>query len=115
MMRQESAASAKGCSAHTQLAPRDGTKLRALYDLFMANKGTPVEVKIFGNSKFGTKTGAAVRLEQLRSFYGMDIRCIKRRGHLPGIWVLAGEWFGPPYVDYVADRLAVLDRKAARQ
>lgn len=96
-MRNASAASAKGYREHTQLRPREGTKLRALYDLLVANKGYPVTVS----------KANKYRLVQLRDFYGLDIIHIsgRGRGHPPIRWLLAGEWFGRTYVDYIADRI----------
>lgn len=114
-MRQESAASAKGSVAHCQLVPREGTKLRVLYDRFMTNKGLPIEMN------FSEEAGRTCRryLHDLRDYYGLDIRCLKRRGGNrcgktpnPSEWVLAGEWFGRTYVDYIAERLAKHDREA---
>lgn len=93
-MRMESAAVAKGKRAPlTQLVPRDGTKVRALYDLLMLNKGLPVDLPLTLLYNSGS-------IEHLRNFYGMDIR---KLGY--GRWVFAGEWFGPTYLDYVADRI----------
>lgn len=112
-MRQESAASVKG-RAHCQLAPREGTKLRTIYDAFYASKGVPID------SPFGLVDGYQRQaIEQLRSFWGLDIRFVpgsnagrRGRGKALGKWVLVGEWFGRTYVDYIADRLAKLDREA---
>lgn len=96
-MRLESAAAAKDQDTGSRnLRPGEGTKLRAVYDLFMANKGLPVQYKANTNSN----------LFQLVNFYGLDIRRIRN-----GRWVLAGEWFGPTYVDYIADRLAAAERE----
>jgi len=67
--------------------PREGTKLRALYDLFQANKGQVVAIN-------RTKhTGR--RFDDLTDFYGLDIQQV-RLGH----WMLVGEWFGEDYVSY---------------
>jgi hypothetical protein len=102
----ESAAVAKNQHAPaTQLRPREGTKLRALYDYLMAHKGEPLHVRLtlFNGDK------QAARLGILRDFYGLDIR---RLGPGYGRWVLAGEWFGTAYRDYIADRLAREERKA---
>lgn len=73
--------------------PREGTKLRSLYDVFQANKGIVIAGG-FGDRRISRK------MEDLRDYYGLDIRRI-RNGH----WVLAGEWFGLKYVDYIAERL----------
>lgn len=73
--------------------PAEGTKLRELYDRFMVQRGKIVT--------FSAGTGAAsVQINQLRDFYGLDIRNVGR-----GRWVLAGEWVGRVYVDYIAERL----------
>ena len=75
--------------------PAEGTKLRSLYDLFMCRKGEVLEdaisVRLKGNGR---------ALADLRDYYGLDIRCIGYRQ-----WVLAGEWFGRVYVDYIAERI----------
>jgi hypothetical protein len=81
-----------------QAAPREGTYLREVYDLFMANKGIAIE--------FTTQRNRRV-IEVLTDFYGLDIRCL-RRGHRhcrKSQWVLAGEWFGRSYQDCIAERL----------
>jgi hypothetical protein len=75
-----------------QSLPREGTKLREIYDLFQANKGLPIAFK---SDPHGT------RVANLINFYGLDLRCIRQ-----GKWVLAGEWFGKVYVDYIAQRVA---------
>lgn len=72
--------------------PREGTKLREVYDLFQANKGRVVHF---------TRPRSSDVIAHLIDFYGLDILCLKR-GH----WVLAGEWFGKIYVDYLAERIA---------
>lgn len=74
------------------LEPRDGTYTRSVYDLFMRSPGKPVEFKV-GKSKIIIRT--------LQDTYGLDIRRLKQ-GHKESksLWVLAGEWFGPVYVDY---------------
>lgn len=75
-----------------------------MFDLLMANKGVPISVRL---SLFEGQrcTGAVIR--DLQDYYGLDIRKIRN-----GEWVLAGEWIGRTYVDYIADHLARLERKA---
>jgi len=97
----ESAASAKGRGVRNP-RPREGTKLRAIHDLFVANKGIPIAFSTSG-------APARARIEQLRNFYGLDIRCLAR-----GRWVLAGEWYGSTYVDYIADVIHKADRRRAQ-
>lgn len=77
--------------APVQAAPREGTKLREVYDLFQANKGRVISF---------TRPAAYIT-ESLTDYYGLDLRCVGYRK-----WVLAGEWFGKIYVDYVSERIA---------
>lgn len=106
-MRLESAAAAKSGFGPTRLVPREGTRLRRMYDLLQANKGLPIDIYLACFE--GVKPGVAgANIEQLQDFYGLDIRKIKY-----GRWVLAGEWFGKVYVDYIADRLREADRDGA--
>lgn len=99
-MRMETAAVAKGQRDHSShLLPAEGTRLRRLYDLFANNKGIVIEgaVTRFDNSRYSLSPA----IEQLRNFYGMDIRKLGYKR-----WVLAGEWFGTTYRDYMADRFS---------
>lgn len=95
-MRCDSAATARG-REFNQLRPREGTRLRATYDLFMANRGVPIDWR------HPDRHGATVA--QLRDFYGLDIRRIG-----PKRYVLAGEWFGKTYIDYISDHLKLHHR-----
>jgi hypothetical protein len=103
MARTSSAGSTKSGQGRRQQKPREGTLLREIYDLFKANEGLPIELNVA--SKFRGNCCAAS--EQLQSIYGLDIRCLYPKcGHRKvSIWVLAGEWFGMDYVDYIARRL----------
>lgn len=94
-MKLESAAAAKGTKGlRSQSRPREGTKTRALYDLFYAHKGELILISAASNG------GSDTRLSQLIDVYGLDIRNIKA-----GCWILAGEWFGRKYVDYIAQKM----------
>lgn len=90
-MRTTSAAQAKGKeTSPRQNAPRPGTAIRVAYDLLQANHGLPVTIR----DPYG------VIKAQLQDIYGLDIRnCGQHR------YLLAGEWFGRVYIDYVAERL----------
>lgn len=68
--------------------PKEGTKIRELYDLFMNNKGKVLDV-VLGSGNHHSK-------EYLMDFYGLDIRCLRY-----GKWCLVGEWDGDKYIDYV--------------
>ena len=74
--------------------PGEGTKLRALYDMFNANRGKIMNIT-FGNSNNGRM------IARLIDEYGCDIRCLKRGGNTkPSKWVFAGEWIDGKYVSY---------------
>lgn len=94
-MRTESPARAKSSKGVLRFVPREGTKLRELYDLLQSRRGLPIEIPI-------TRVFPISSIAQLTDFYGLDIR---RLG--PGYkrWILAGEWFGLEYRDYIAARL----------
>lgn len=101
-MRCQTAAKAKikpGAGAPLQDIPRSGTRLRRLYDLLQANKGAAVVVE-YG----GPALGCDVRC--LTDFYGLDVR-VARQGYRErrSTYILAGEWFGRVYIDYIAERL----------
>jgi hypothetical protein len=97
-MHAETGGTLKGtCLRKLAPYPQDGTRRRELYDVFKANEGIPIRVKL--NHDRGDHTA----ITALRDTYGLDIRLL-RRG--PGAtWVLAGEWFGSEYVDYIAQRI----------
>ena len=99
-MRVKSAYAATHKGGQTlQKIPRPGTKLRELYDLFQMNKGIVIEEPLTMRYNY-------TYFIFLRDFYGLDIRKIgevhKGRGRGTGRWILAGEWFGANYVDYIA-------------
>jgi len=84
-------------------APGNGTKLRANWDVLQANKGVPVELA-------GEPRYIAMQIVQLVDFYGLDIRQVQRGFHggdisRPSLYVLAGEWFGRVYIDYIAEHI----------
>lgn len=74
-----------------QMKPREGTALRGVYDFFISQKGVPIAWK---------RKRGDTNIDRLKDIYGLDIRCLRQ-----GLWVLAGEWFGSTYVDYIADRI----------
>jgi|SRR5882762_5400426 len=76
-MHFESAAAAKGkMTCPAQDLPREGSHIRKVYDLFMANKGIPIN--FIHHTPYGGRP-----VETLRDTYGLDIRCIA-----PGRWFL---------------------------
>lgn len=90
-MRVDSPSMLKGKSrvANADRRPRPGSKTRAIYDMFAAAPGAPVSLSYAYN-----------QIRDLMDFYGMDIR---RVGN--GRYLLAGEWDGLHYRDFVAERM----------
>lgn len=98
-MRVATVASIKNGWKPRCLVPTEGTKIRGVYDQFMAHRGEPIAFTI--DPRYPTA------IDQLMNVYGLDIRRL-RNGH----WLLAGEWFGREYVDYVAARFHALDQSS---
>ena len=69
--------------------PGSGTNLRKLYDMFMTNQGRVIA--------WHHRSWNSRNLDDLRDYHGLDIRRVGK-----GKWLLAGEWCGKVYVDYVA-------------
>lgn len=99
-MRCPTASQIKGVRcAPVQPLPREGTRTRQVYDLLQANKGRPVDVGMRG-----PKLSSTIR--NLEDFYGLDIRWLQNGSSRTGrqtLYMLAGEWFGRVYIDYVAE------------
>lgn len=79
--------------------PKPGSKVGKLYRLLQANKGKPVALD-------GPRAHNEYRLNQLRDFYGLDIRLtkgIRKHGNRIPEYTLVGEWFGKVYIDYTVD------------
>src|SRR5215471_4206108 len=84
----------RGCPTNIKKTiPKKGSKSRILYELLMENKGKSVIIDPSLKRK-----GARSYLE---NFYGLNI-VSKSFGGCKGctVWMLAGEWIGPDYVDY---------------
>lgn len=75
-------------------APRPGTKLRLLYDMFQAHRGKVVQLS-------QADTNHNRRIVDLTDYYGLDIRNVKYGGH----YMLVGEWIGGTYRDYLVEAL----------
>ena len=113
-MRTESAYSVKGKSKNKQKIPRAGSKVRGLWDLLHLHKGEIVTLPL-------TLMFHNTAINHLRDFYGLDIRNLggNERGRKKGgsRWVLAGEWFGSRYVDYIAkdkQKLAKIEKEVTK-
>lgn len=74
--------------------PMCGSALRELFDVFTSNRGVPIRMKISGP--------VSRRIDDLRDYYGLDIRSVPDRHHK----CLVGEWIGDKYVDYVAEKIS---------
>lgn len=89
-MRTLSVSALKGKSHNIGLLPRQGTRPRKVYDLLHDSFGLPVNL-----SGVVPKGKLHHILEDLRNFYGCDIRMVKKC-----VYVLVGEWNGTSYRDY---------------
>jgi hypothetical protein len=83
-------------TARSRDTPKEGTNIRRVYDLLMENRGRWV---IVTPQSTGLLVGSLCTIfNRLNDSYGLDIR----RGY--GKWLLAGEWFGKVYIDYVVEK-----------
>lgn len=94
-MHTASAAAMKGYYkiTNSREIPREGTKIRELYDLFIGRKGQVVRVAQAGRRQ------TAIR--RLQDSYGLDVRPLGK-----GRWMLVGEWCGKVYLDYTPEAIA---------
>lgn len=77
-----------------QEKPREGTKLRKVYDKLFENAGFPIPIDFNENN-----------ITTLTLFYGLDIRSVQRKSfkrNLEKTVVLAGYWDGRVYIDCIA-------------
>ena len=101
-MRAVTVSEMKGVKAAVKLhhsRPTPGTRAGDIYDRLMSSKGIPIEI---GSQEFMTIMVA------LTDYYGLDIRHVQRANKRLGLkskYVLAGEWFGRVYIDYIAERI----------
>jgi hypothetical protein len=79
-------------------APREGTKIRQVYDLFFPPL-TIVPLRMIRELLGKQSNSARGALEYLCNFYGLDLR---ERGH--GLWWLVGEYSEGEYRDYFAEQ-----------
>ncbi len=91
MTRVVTASQLRGRSVKTQRLPREGTRLREIYNRFLANRGDGVQL---------TYHEASVCVRDLTDYYGCDIRWV---GH--HLYAMVGETVDGVYVDYVAQMI----------
>ena len=76
--------------------PREGTKIRALFDLFVEFRGQIID---FGANSYKVDKTLGTRVKYLQDMYGMNIT------HLSlGKWCYRGEYIGGKYVAYDNDK-----------
>lgn len=92
MSKNMSVSAIRGRNAFRRQIPKEGTRLRRLYDLLVSNRGKPIEVPM------DSRRFAQSMITQLVDFYGLDIRWFAR-----GQYILVGEWVGKVYIDYLSD------------
>lgn len=82
--------------------PRPGTRARQVYDFLRLHRGRTVDTRPLWREMMmpSHKGEFGSILSRLQDDYGCDIRRVKN-GH----YILAGEWFGSHYTDYVAQAI----------
>lgn len=88
-----------------QLEPKEGSRIREIYDALMSAPGKPVPLHLKTKGG-GGKTGEYMSLMSLKLFYGLDIRLVRPASKKKGtcsLHALVGEWFGQIYVDYTCE------------
>jgi hypothetical protein len=75
-------------------APRNGSRLRVLYDELTRNPGVPVRLH---RDLHSSRYTFATAVQQLRTGYGLDIRSYRHGWH-----TLVGEWTNVGYIDHMA-------------
>lgn len=86
-------------SEHLLDYPHEGSAPKRLYDVLFAHRGRDVDLRPACREIGLPSHGGYLRtrLAMLTDYYGCDIRKGLKRGH----YILAGEWFGAHYSDYV--------------
>lgn len=85
--------------AKANRAPKEGTKLRQVYDALKAAPGKSVLIDFVEDRALLYR-----QLQQLRDFYGLDIQNVPtgpKHRHTKYEHVLVGEHIGKDYVSYV--------------
>jgi hypothetical protein len=82
----------KGKRCAIQQVPREGSKVRMMYDLFNKYKGHSIYL--------GADKNVDLRVRYLGDFYGLDIVHVGK-----GKWCMKGEWFGAKYVSYEVEKV----------
>jgi len=97
-MRVITVSEMKGRDAPHRDYPTPGSLADQIYQRLTSSKGKIVDLSDLRGKRSRDRWLA---IGQLMDFYGLDIRKIHPRKH-DALYVLAGEWFGSHYSDYVA-------------
>jgi hypothetical protein len=88
----------KGVKTSINQFPKDGSRVREMFDLFHNYKGQIIDFGIHENNrKECTRTGNIIKY--LYTFYGMDLAHVGKHK-----WRFCGEYVGRTYVSYVNDQ-----------
>lgn len=93
-----------------QEKPCEGSIVRKVYNLLMANAGR--SVALYEGNDESEKKAIYTAIGRLGYEYGLDIRLTQhgwKKSGRPTLHVLAGEWFGKIYVDYIAETEEQMD------
>jgi len=80
------------------VTPRDGTKIRAVFDLFDQNRGAIMTLNASLTKDMALKPGISHSIDHLNIMYDMDIRRLGRASYC-----LAGRWVDGKYEDYFVE------------
>ena len=96
----------KGYKAHIEQLPREGSKVRELFDLFHLYKGHIID---FGPdvSRHRKNGGLVSRIFYLENMYGMEIVHVGK-----GKYQFVGEYIGATYVSYTTEQPLNIKLKA---
>lgn len=83
-----------GLKLRIERLPREGSKIRAVYDIFDRFKGQEINFTELV-STISERKDIHSRIKYLNDMYGMDIIHVR-----PHTWKYVGEYIGSKYVDY---------------
>jgi hypothetical protein len=104
-MRTYSGANLKHNTNPRHMIPREGTKLRKLWDALQANPGQPVLISGFFESCANPMRSKHAALHNLTMFWGLEI------AYTYDTWALMGEWKGRDYHVYKVHQQKVKEQK----
>ena len=100
----------KGYKAHIEQLPREGSKVRELFDLLHLYKGHIIDFGEQGYKKIDKSwNGLQCRILYLNDMYGMDIVHVSK-----GKYQFVGEYIGATYVTYTTEQPLNIKLKAGK-